>query len=83
MDPKFKTLTKKEAQIYGILHKNQNHFVRKQDLIDKIWGLEHRGPTTIEVHICNLRKKLSDKSIKIFGAKGHFMMQSECPEITD
>jgi len=56
------SLTKKEKQILEILLRNKNSLTKKIDFIEKLWWSSRSVVTdnTVNVTICNLRKKLWD-----------------------
>ena len=44
-----------------ILIKNKGKILRRETLLDKVWGYEYIGETrTVDVHIASLRSKLKD-----------------------
>lgn len=54
-------LTLKEFEILLILCQNEGDVVKRDDLLDKVWGYEYFGDSrTIDVHIRHIRKKISD-----------------------
>lgn len=54
-------LTLKEFELLEILIKNKGKILRRETLLDKVWGYEHIGETrTVDVHIRYLRKKVED-----------------------
>lgn len=54
-------LTLKEYELLEILIKNQGEVLKRDFLLEKIWGYEYVGETrTVDVHIRHLRKKLED-----------------------
>jgi two-component system alkaline phosphatase synthesis response regulator PhoP len=54
-------LTLKEFELLDILVKNRGKVMRRDILLDKIWGYEYVGETrTVDVHIRHLRQKLED-----------------------
>ena len=54
-------LTLKEFELLEILIKNRGKILRRELLLDKIWGYEYIGETrTVDVHIRYLRKKIED-----------------------
>lgn len=56
-------LTKKERQIIEIFLPQKNILITKENIIKKLWGSDNEWITdnTVNVTICNLRKKLWDK----------------------
>ena len=58
-------LTFKEFELLGFLAKNRGHAFTRDELLDKVWGIDYVGETrTVDVHIRYLRKKLRDKNEK-------------------
>jgi len=68
-------LTFKEFELLGFLAKNQGHVFTRDELLDKVWGIDYAGETrTVDVHIRYLRKKLHDdeeKYIETIRGKGY------------
>ncbi|MDQ0148086.1 response regulator [Eubacterium multiforme] len=61
-------VTLKEFELLEILIKNRGKILRREVLLDKIWGYEYIGETrTVDVHIRYLRKKIEedDKNPKL------------------
>lgn len=54
-------LTLKEFELLEMLIKNRGKILRREMLLDKIWGYEYIGETrTVDVHIRYLRKKIEE-----------------------
>ena len=54
-------LTLKEFELLEILIKNKGKILRRETLLDKVWGYEYIGETrTVDLHIRYLRKKIED-----------------------
>ena len=54
-------LTLKEFELLEILIRNRGKILRRETLLDKVWGYEYIGETrTVDVHIRYLRKKIED-----------------------
>lgn len=54
-------LTLKEFELLEILVKNKEKILKREVLLDKVWGYEYIGETrTVDVHIRYLRKKIED-----------------------
>ena len=54
-------LTLKEYELLDILIRNRGKVLKRDLLLDKIWGYEYVGETrTVDVHIRHLRQKLED-----------------------
>ncbi len=58
-------LTAKELQIFSILYKNQNRPISRECLQSKVWPNVNVGEKTLDVHLVNLRKKISPISLNI------------------
>ncbi len=60
VDDKSIPLTALEFQLLYLLAKNQGIVFTRNQLLDKVWGIEYVGETrTVDVHIRHLRKKLA------------------------
>lgn len=70
-------LTLKEFELLCFLAENRGHVLTRDQLLDKVWGIEYAGETrTVDVHIRYLRKKLSqysggDEYIETIRGKGY------------
>ena len=67
-------LTLKEFELLSYLAENRGHVLTRDQLLDKVWGIEYAGETrTVDVHIRYLRKKLGDedKYIETIRGKGY------------
>lgn len=67
-------LTLKEFELLAYLAENRGHVLTRDQLLDKVWGIEYAGETrTVDVHIRYLRKKLGheDKYIETIRGKGY------------
>lgn len=54
-------LTLKEFELLQILIKNKGKILKREMLLDKIWGYEYIGETrTVDVHIRYLRRKIEE-----------------------
>ncbi len=54
-------LTLKEFELLQILIKNRGKILKRETLLDKIWGYEYIGETrTVDVHIRYIRKKIEE-----------------------
>ena len=63
-------LTSIEFQLLCLLAKNPGIVFTRNQLLDKVWGIEYAGETrTVDVHIRHLRKKLATP----FGERGKSM----------
>ncbi|QHI71072.1 winged helix-turn-helix domain-containing protein [Aminipila terrae] len=72
-------LTLKEFELLCYLTENRGHVFSRDQLLDKVWGIDFAGETrTVDVHIRYLRKKLGqddneDKYIQTIRGKGYKM----------
>lgn len=72
-------LTLKEFELLCYLAQNQGRVLTRDQLLDKVWGIEYAGETrTVDVHIRYLRKKLrqngdEEKYIETIRGKGYKM----------
>lgn len=70
-------LTLKEFELLCFLTENRGHVFSRDQLLDKVWGIDFAGETrTVDVHIRYLRKKLGqddneDKYIQTIRGKGY------------
>jgi len=60
-----KKFTKKEFQIVSLLANSPLHKTHKDNIHEKIWGVSRLSTNTLDVHICNLRRKLEEYGIRI------------------
>ncbi|WP_088548501.1 response regulator transcription factor [Paenibacillus aquistagni] len=52
-------LTPKEYDLFVILLKNKNIALSREQILEKVWGMDYYGETrTVDMHIKTLRKKL-------------------------
>lgn len=55
-------LTLKEYELLEWLATHPNQVFSREQLLDRLWGYDFVGDTrTVDVHICNLRRKLGDE----------------------
>lgn len=70
-------LTLREFELLGFLLRNRGHVFTRDELLDKVWGIDYAGETrTVDVHVRYLRKKLHDhdeKYIETIRGKGYKM----------
>lgn len=65
-------LTLKEFELLRLLASNPFHVFTRNGLLDKIWGFDFLGDTrTVDVHICNLRRKLEE-----YDKKGQYYIET-------
>jgi len=53
-------LTKKEIEVLWMLASSPNKIIKRDDLLDNIWGIDYFGdPRTVDTHIKRIRAKLN------------------------
>ncbi len=58
-------LTRKEMDLLKVLIMHQDEYVKKEYLLEKVWGyLDSEDTRTLDIHISKLRKKLEKIAIK-------------------
>ena len=74
-------LTDIEVKILKIFSENRNEFVKKEILMEEVWGIKNVLDThTLETHIYRLRKKLRiqfEKKLSIKSKKGAYAIEYE------
>lgn len=68
-------LTLKEYELLELLAAHPNRVFSREQLLDRLWGYDFVGDTrTVDVHICNLRRKLGgedgDSDVQIETVRG-------------
>lgn len=58
-------LTSRQSQILSMFFGNPEYIVRRDDIQKRIWGEKNVTEKTIDVHLCNLRKKLKSHGLSI------------------
>lgn len=73
------TLTAKELQIFAILKRDSGRYVARNSLIKEIWGDTQVSAKTLDVHLFNLRKKISELGLEILYThpKGFILIKSD------
>ncbi len=57
------SLTYREYELLSFLAKNKGRVYSRDELLDKVWGIDYAGETrTVDVHVRHLRKKLEETS---------------------
>ena len=64
-----KALTKKELQILLILISSKKKSVSRSAIVEKVWKGIKVSRKSLDVHMCNLRKKIIDTGINIYSHK--------------
>ncbi len=73
-------LTKKEYDVFALLVRNRGIILSKQQLLDRVWGVEYDGdPRTLDTCVSRLRKKLGTQSncIQTLPGRGYCFQPSE------
>ena len=67
-------MTAKEFDLLAMLMKNRGKVLTRDNLLDKVWGVEYFGDTrTVDVHVRYLRQKVEndpDKPVLIQTVRG-------------
>jgi hypothetical protein len=58
-------LTQRELQIFLAFQAAASNTLRRKELISQVWGKVQVGNKTLDVHLFNLRKKLSQAALEI------------------
>ena len=59
-------LTQKEARILEVLMKRPENLIKKEKIIQNVWGVdEGLNKNSLEIYIYKLRKKIKDANVKI------------------
>ncbi|MGE0616972.1 MAG: response regulator transcription factor [Bacteriovoracia bacterium] len=58
-------LTARELQIFSLLHRARGRIVRRKEMQDEVWKNVTVSAKTLDVHLYNLRKKLSQLDVEI------------------
>jgi len=61
----FAELTKKEYQIYQAINGGLNKTATRASIVSAVWGDVRVGKKTLDVHLFNLRRKLSTKGLEV------------------
>ena len=77
-------LSPREVDILVYFQRNANRPIAREELLEKVWGIDSRGVTTrtIDMHIARLREKLGDRPpefqlITTIRGRG-YLWQQEC-----
>jgi two-component system alkaline phosphatase synthesis response regulator PhoP len=60
-----KTLTAKEVEIIRLLAESPLKELNRSDLFLRVWGESFMNTNTLDVHLCNIRRKLKETIINI------------------
>jgi len=73
----FSELTSKEQQIFDCLLSSKDYICSREAITDKIWRGLMVHEKTFDVHLCNLRSKLSKRGIKIQKlGQGNYLLEN-------
>lgn len=82
-----RSLTERETEVLGFLSANPGRAVSREELLQRVWGLDPRGThtRTIDMTIARLRETLSDdpadpKVIKTVRGKGYMLASPDAHE---
>ncbi len=65
-------LTQKEFQIFGLIYRAPNQTLSRLQLIEGVWGSSRVSANSLDVHLFNLRKKLSGVGVEILFQSPNF-----------
>lgn len=64
-------LTNKEFELLYLLVKRKGNVIRRDELMERIWGIDYEGESrTLDIHIRSLRKKLGEEGSYIKTIRG-------------
>ena len=63
-------LTVKEYDLLKLLAKNHENVVRRNDILDAVWGKDYGETRTLDIHVAELRKAISHADAKIVTVRG-------------
>lgn len=67
-------LSKKEFELIHYLMENKNHIIKREQLLDHVWGMDYYGEDrTVDTHIRRLRSKLGEDTITTYRGLGYAM----------
>jgi DNA-binding response OmpR family regulator len=79
-----RTLTEREAEVIGFLAANPGRAVTRDELLQKVWGLDPRGThtRTVDMAIARIRETLDDdpsnpEVVKTVRGKGYMLVMTE------
>jgi DNA-binding response OmpR family regulator len=58
-------LTSKEIHIFNLLHDSGSKGMPRSEIIEKLWGTSPPTDRTLDVHLSNLRQKLTDLELEV------------------
>ena len=63
-------LTVKEYDLLKLLVQNHENVVRRNDILDAVWGKDYGETRTLDIHVAELRKAISHDDAKIVTVRG-------------
>lgn len=63
-------LTVKEYDLLKLLVQNHENVVRRNDILDAVWGKDYGETRTLDIHVAELRKAISHADAKIVTVRG-------------
>ena len=63
-------LTVKEYELLKLLVQNHENVVRRNDILDAVWGKDYGETRTLDIHVAELRKTISHADAKIVTVRG-------------
>lgn len=68
-------LSQREAELLSYLASARGHPVSRDELLQRVWGLDPHGITTrtIDMHIARLREKVGDEALRTVRGQGYML----------
>jgi DNA-binding response OmpR family regulator len=75
-DGRTSELSQREAELLRYLASARGHPVSRDELLQRVWGLDPRGITTrtIDMHIARLREKLGGDVVRTVRGQGYMLV---------
>lgn len=69
-------LSQREAELLRYLASARGHPVSRDELLQRVWGLDPHGITTrtIDMHIARLREKIGDDALRTVRGQGYMLL---------
>jgi DNA-binding response OmpR family regulator len=68
-------LSQREAELLRYLASARGHPIGRDELLQRVWGLDPRGVTTrtIDMHVARLREKLGEETVRTVRGQGYML----------
>jgi DNA-binding response OmpR family regulator len=69
-------LSQREAELLRYLASARGHPVSRDEILQRVWGLDPHGITTrtIDMHVARLREKIGDEALKTVRGQGYMLV---------